>query len=120
MKILKQIGVIFAFSYAGEVLAYILPVTVPSSVLGMMLLLAALRSGILKPEWIGETADFLSANMAFFFLPVAVNILESYSLFAGAMVRLLIVCVTSTLLTFGATYLTCRTIRNIQQKRRHA
>ena len=70
MKIICQIGVIFAVCWFSQLIEAALPVPFPASVIGMLLLLALLATGLLKIEHIREKADFLLANMAFFFLPV--------------------------------------------------
>lgn len=66
MKIICQIGVIFAVCWFSQLIEAALPVPFPASVIGMLLLLALLATGLLKIEHIREKADFLLANMAFF------------------------------------------------------
>lgn len=73
MKIICQIGVIFAVCWFSQLIEAALPVPFPASVIGMLLLLALLATGLLKIEHIREKADFLLANMAFFFLPAGVS-----------------------------------------------
>ena len=74
MKIICQIGVIFAVCWFSQLIEAALPVPFPASVIGMLLLLALLATGLLKIEHIREKADFLLANMAFFFLPAGLAI----------------------------------------------
>ena len=64
MKIICQIGVIFAVCWFSQLIEAALPVPFPASVIGMLLLLALLATGLLKIEHIREKADFLLANMA--------------------------------------------------------
>ncbi len=65
MKIIKQIGIIFTVCWVSLVIEKILPFAFPASVIGMILLLICLMTGILKMEHIQEKADFLLENMAF-------------------------------------------------------
>jgi holin-like protein len=117
MRIIKQLGLILALSFAGEILAKLIPVSMPAGVLGLFLLLLFLGLRVLKPEHLGETADYLSANMGFFFLPAAASVLNSYGLIQGAVFRLLAVCVICTFFTFGMTYGTVRLFQILLKKR---
>ena len=79
MKIICQIGVIFAVCWFSQLIEAALPVPFPASVIGMLLLLALLATGLLKIEHIREKADFLLANMAFFFLPAGVSVINYFN-----------------------------------------
>ena len=69
MKIIKQIGIIFAICWISTVIEALLPFSFPASVIGMILLLLCLITGVLKIHHIQEKSDFLLSNMAFFFIP---------------------------------------------------
>ena len=59
MKFLRQFGIILLLSALGEGLHALLPLPVPASVYGLVLMLAALMTGIIKVGQVEETADFL-------------------------------------------------------------
>ena len=59
MKIIKQIGILFAVCWISQLIEYVLPFAFPASVIGMGLLLVCLLTGFLKVEHIQEKADFL-------------------------------------------------------------
>jgi holin-like protein len=117
MRILKQLGIILIIGLLGEILSFYIPLGVPASILGLLLMLAALALKVVKPEHLGETADYLSANMAFFFLPAAAMILENYEYIAPVLFQVIGVCILTTLLTFFASYGTVRFFRIIFSKR---
>jgi holin-like protein len=117
MDIIKQLGLIFVFGFAGEILAYLVPFGMPASVLGLFIMLIFLGFRVLKPEHLGKTADFLSSNMAFFFLPAVASVLNNYDVIKGAVFRLLAVCILCTLITFGITYGTVRLFQIMMKKR---
>jgi holin-like protein len=117
MRIIKQLGLIFAFGFAGEALAFLFPAGVPASVLGLFLMLLFLGLRILRPEHLGETADFLSANMGFFFLPAVVLVLNNYDAIKGTVLKLLGICVVSAVITFFLTYGTVRLFQMLLKKR---
>ena len=103
MKIIKQIGIIFAVCWLSQVIEKILPFAFPASVIGMALLLVCLITGLLKIEHIQEKADFLLENMAFFFIPAGVSIINYFDVLQSSVVQLVIICVVSTVITFAVT-----------------
>ena len=48
MKILRQFGLILAITFAGEVLKALLPLPIPASIYGMVIMLVGLVSGLLR------------------------------------------------------------------------
>ncbi|MDR1444336.1 MAG: CidA/LrgA family protein [Treponema sp.] len=113
MEIIRQLGLIIVFGYAGEVLAQFLPLKLPAGVLGILLVFGALGVGIIRPRHFGKTADFISANMAFFFLPLAVSVLQNYQAISPVLFQVLAVCLISTLVTFAVSYAAVRFLRVI-------
>jgi holin-like protein len=116
MNIFRQLGVILAFGFAGEIITRLVPVGLPASVLGMILMLAALGIRVLKPEHLGVTADFLSANMAFFFLPAVATVLRNFDLIRSVVWPLVFICCVCSAVTFGATYGTVWLCRKLMKK----
>lgn len=103
MKIIKQIGIIFSICWVSQVVEKLLPFTFPASVIGMVLLLLSLLTGILKIGHIQEKADFLLSNMAFFFVPAGVSIINYFDILKSTAVQLVIICTVSTVITFAVT-----------------
>ena len=66
-------------SFLGEMLYALLPLPVPASVYGLILMLLALLTGLIKPEQISGAADFLIEIMPVMFIPAAVGLLDSWS-----------------------------------------
>ena len=60
VKYIFQFARITAFCLAGEVLAAVLPLPIPASVYGLLLLAAALKFGVLKLDQVRETGLFLT------------------------------------------------------------
>lgn len=103
MKIIKQIGIIFAVCWLSQVVEQALPFAFPASVIGMVLLFACLVTGLLRIEHIQEKADFLLGNMAFFFIPAGVSIINYFDVLKSAAAQLVVICVVSTIVTFAVT-----------------
>lgn len=120
MKLLCQFGVIFGVCWISQILESLLPIPFPASVIGMVLLFVLLVTGLLKLEHIREKADFLLANMAFFFLPAGISVMNYFDVLRSALVPLLVICVVTTVLVFGATALSIKlTLRLMERGRRH-
>lgn len=103
LKIIKQIGIIFTVCWLSQILAAALPFDFPASVIGMIVLFLCLMTGILKIEHIQEKADFLLGNMAFFFVPAGVSILNYFDVLKDSLVPFLVICIVSTVVTFAVT-----------------
>lgn len=78
MKYLRQFCIILLISAMGEGLHILLPLPVPASVYGLVLMLGALTSGILKLSQVEEAADFLVEIMPVMFVPAGVGLLEAW------------------------------------------
>ena len=61
MKYLKQFLIILVISLIGEILNKLLPLPVPASIYGMVILFAGLLSGIIKLESVKEAGSFLAS-----------------------------------------------------------
>ena len=59
MKYVRQLLIILFVSFFGELLKYIIPLSIPASIYGMVLLFLALELKILKVSDIKETSNFL-------------------------------------------------------------
>lgn len=101
MKYLRQILCILAFTLAGELLAAIIPLPIPAAIYGMVLLLIALFTGLLKEEHIADTANFLISLLPVFFVAPSVRLLEYWGLIAPSIAAILIISVSSTFLVFA-------------------
>ena len=59
MKYLKQFGIILFVSLLGELLRMLIPLPIPASVYGLVLMLILLMIGIIKLQQIKEVSAFL-------------------------------------------------------------
>lgn len=119
MKIIKQIGIIFLICWLSLVIEAVLPFSFPASIIGLVLLLVCLLTGILKIEHVQEKSDFLLSNMAFFFIPAGVSIINYLDVLKNSLLPLIIVCVASTFITFAVTAWSIRlTVRLMNGRKR--
>ena len=76
VKYIFQFARITAFCLAGEVLAVVLPLHIPASVYGLLLMVAALKTGVLKLDQVRETGLFLTGIFPLLFVPAAAGVVE--------------------------------------------
>ncbi len=118
MKILKQAFVLFGICLIGQILAELIPVPFPGSVMSMVLLFILFILDWIKPKALKEVNAFLLENMAFFFIPSGVGIITQYDLIKNSVVQILIICIVSTVVTFAATAYTVKFVMGVQSKAR--
>ena len=116
MKYIKQLLIILVFSLAGQFLEKVIPIPIPAAIYGFVLLFLALCLGLLKPEHIDDTANFLIKIMGLFFVAPAVNILAYYEVIAPALVPICIVVISSTIVVFAVAGTVTRLLRKKEGK----
>lgn len=80
MKYLKQFGIILIISFIGEILNAVIPLPVPASIYGLVIMLAGLCSGVIKIESVKETSMFLIEIMPIMFIPSAVGLITVWKI----------------------------------------
>lgn len=101
MKYLTQFLRILAFTLAGELLQRLVPLPIPASVYGLVLLFGALNTGLVKPEQVKDAGGFLISILPILFVSPAVGILDNWEAIRGALIPILALTLLSTVLTFG-------------------
>ena len=101
MRYLSQFLIILGFTLAGETLHRIIPLPVPASVYGLVLLFLALCTGLLKVERVKQAGDFLISVMPVLFVSPMVGIAERWGLIAPQLVPIVLILLSTTALTFG-------------------
>ena len=103
MKYLRQFCIILLLSFLGEGLHIILPLPVPASVYGRVLMLAALQTGILKTRQVRETAGFLIEIMPVMFIPAAAGLLNSWGVLKPVFVPVAVITAVTTVFVMAVT-----------------
>ena len=78
MKFIKQFGIILAISFIGEIMNYLIPLPVPASIYGLVLMLLCLHFGIVHIDSVKDSGKFLIEIMPLMFIPAAVGLIESW------------------------------------------
>lgn len=103
MKLLRQFLIILLLSLVGEGLHALLPLPVPASVYGLVLMLVCLCTGLLRLDQVDRAADFLIEIMPVMFVPAAVGLTESWGQLRLVLVPVLVIMVLTTVLVMVVT-----------------
>lgn len=118
MKYLKQFGIIIFISFLGELLNTIIPIAVPANIYGLVLMLLALITGILKLSDVKETADFLVEIMTIMFIPAGVGLMVSWGSLKSILVPVLVITIVTTIIVMIVSGRITQFIIRIENKRR--
>ncbi|MBR0141895.1 MAG: CidA/LrgA family protein [Ruminococcus sp.] len=97
MGYVKEFCIILLFSFVGEILNHVIPLPIPASIYGIVLLFTALETKIIKLKDIEKTGQFLIDIMPIMFIPAAVGLLESWDIVKSSALEFLIVMAVSTI-----------------------
>ena len=111
MKYVTQFLIILSFSLLGTLLQALIPLPIPAAIYGLVLLLIALCTGLLKPAHIAETARFLINLMPVLFVAPAAQLLANWGLIAPHIVPICVITVVSTFIVFAVAGLATKWLR---------
>ena len=103
MLYLRQFCIILFVSFLGELLHVMIPLPIPASVYGLVLMLLALCTGIIKLNQVKETAGFLIEIMPVMFIPAAVGLLDSWSFLRPVWLPVIVITLVSTVIVMAVT-----------------
>ena len=114
MKFLRQFMIILLLSFLGEVLKMFIPLQIPASVYGLVLMLVCLMTGVLKTSQVKDAAFFLIEIMPVMFIPAAAGLIDSWGVLRPLIVPIMIITVVITVFVMAVTG---RVAQMIAQKR---
>ena len=108
MKYIRQFLIILLFCFLGELLKYLIPLPIPTSIYGLVLMPTALLTGILKVDQVDETAVFLIDIMPVMFIPAGVGLLTSIEALRPNLAAIIVITVLTTVFVMGITGITAQ------------
>lgn len=114
MKFLRQFMIILLLSFLGEVLKMFIPLPIPASVYGLVLMLVCLMTGVLKTSQVKDAAFFLIEIMPVMFIPAAAGLIDSWKVLQPLLLPILVITV---VITVFVTVITGKVAQMIAQKR---
>lgn len=114
MKFLRQFMIILLLSFLGEVLKMFIPLPIPASVYGLVLMLVCLITGVLKTSQVKDAAFFLIEIMPVMFIPAAAGLIDSWKVLQPLLLPILVITV---VITVFVMVITGKVAQMIAQKR---
>lgn len=103
MKYIRQFLIIISVSCIGEVLNYLIPLPIPASIYGLVIMLGLLISRKLKLEGVENVANFLVEIMPVLFIPAAVGLIVSWKQLESMLIPAITITIVSTILVILVT-----------------
>lgn len=103
MKYLKQFFLIILISFIGEILHAVIPLPIPASIYGIVLLFTGLMTHIVPPEAVRDVGTFLIEIMPVMFVPAAVGLIESWNFLSDKLLSYVIIIFATTFVVMAVT-----------------
>lgn len=103
MKYVKQFFIILLISFAGEICKYLLPLPIPASIYGMLILFIALMTGWIKLDAVKDVGKFLIEIMPLMFIPAGVGLMESWGTLKPVLLPVCVITVVTIVTVMVAT-----------------
>lgn len=102
MKYLHQFMVIIGITFVGELLKYMLPLPIPASIYGMVIMFIGLMTGFIKLDSVKDVGKFLIDIMPVMFIPAGVGLMSSWSVLKPLLIPVGIITVVTIITVMGA------------------
>lgn len=103
MKYLKQFLIIILVSCIGELLYYLLPLPIPATIYGLVIMLGLLILKIVPLNAVKETAEFLIEIMPVMFIPAGVGLIVYWPQLQKFLIPVCVIIVVSSILVMLVT-----------------
>lgn len=97
MNLVKQVALVFGCLAIGELVVAVTEIKIPSSIIGMLLLLFILKMRWITLDKIDNVTSFLINNMGIFFVPPCVAMLNYFDILGDSIAAILVAVVGSTI-----------------------
>lgn len=96
MKYIKHFSIILLISFLGEALHALLPLPIPASIYGIVLLFAALVLKIIPVSAVKDVSTFLLEIMPMLFIPAAAGLLEAWGILEPNLAAYIVITLVTT------------------------
>ena len=103
MKYMRQLGIILGVTFAAEILKALIPLSIPASIYGLVMMLILLCTKIIKLEQVKEVGIFLVEIMPLMFIPAAVGLIVSWKQLYKVLLPVVIITVLTTIIVMVVT-----------------
>lgn len=103
MRYMKQVAIILLVTCIGELLNYFIPLPIPASIYGLVLMLTLLITKVVKLESVDEAGTFLVEVMPVMFIPAGVGLITSFGRLCPILVPVLVMTLATTFIVMAVT-----------------
>ena len=103
MKYIKQFSIILFLSFLGECLKWCIPLPIPASIYGLLLMLFGLILKIIPIHSVEETGMFFVEVMPYMFIPAGVGSMNSWTELKAMLLPVTVITVMTTALVMVVT-----------------
>lgn len=101
MKKLGSFIIIFGISFIGEVLNRFIPLPIPASIYGIIILFCLLEFRVIPLNAVKETGDFLVSMMQIMLIPAVVGLLDIWDIIRPNLLQYALIILVSTFVVMG-------------------
>lgn len=117
MRLLEQFGIILTLTLIVEIIRAVVPLPVPASVYGLILMLVLLKTKIIPLTSVKHAGKILLETMPLMFIPAAVGLLNSWTVVKTIVLPLLVVVAISTVTVMVISGRVTQMVIHIDQRR---
>ena len=114
MNFLEQFAILIACLFAGSILKAVIPLPIPETIYGMVILFVLFTIRALKTSDVKKASEIILENMSFLFVPAGVGIIENFDLFKANFIAMFFI----TLITAIIAMICSMKLVSFVQKRR--
>jgi len=100
MRLIKQFTILVTVCFIGEILHRLIPLPVPASIYGLVLMFAALQTKIMPLDAVEEVSDGILSIMPLLFIPSTVGLILAWPILKVHWLQFTIIGVGSTVAVF--------------------
>ena len=119
MKYVRQFWIILLISAMGEALHVLIPLPVPASVYGLVIMLIALGTHIIRLEQVKEAAEFLIEIMPVMFIPAGVGLLNAWDTLKPVLIPIIVILFASTIVVMGVSGKVTQTMIEAEERKKN-
>ena len=117
MTYIFQFCVISIICFIGELLHSFIPLPIPSSIYGLIIMFLCLNFKIIKLEKIEKTADFLLEIMPLMFIPAAVGLISVWGELKAILLPVLAIIVSTTVIVMVVTGHSAQLVMKLERRK---
>ncbi|WP_429889196.1 CidA/LrgA family protein [Heyndrickxia ginsengihumi] len=119
IKRIIQICFLYVLFMIGNFIATSFHISIPGSIIGLVILFVLLQSKIIRVEWVDLGANWLIAELLLFFVPSAVGVMKYKQMLGLEGVKIFLIIILSTIVVMIFTGFTAEILSKLRKDVKH-